>query len=193
MARPKVLPNQKNAYERLSDAFWTTLEVYPLEQISVTSISKMAKVNHNTFYYYFDNAEDMARKLLADTCPAPDAILKYIEESEGSVEADDPATLAECAKLHRTLLLIRSSHPSIHEDLREQGIRTWGQVSGVDPAELTSDDRNVVVFVIGGVLELIREQKLSEGMDLRTFLTQPAGIIARQMLNTVKDKYTKAR
>ena len=50
MARPKVLPNQKNAYERLSDAFWITLEDYPLEQISVTSISKMAKVNHNTFY-----------------------------------------------------------------------------------------------------------------------------------------------
>ena len=38
MARPKVLPNHKNAYERLSDAFWTTLEDYPLEQISVTSI-----------------------------------------------------------------------------------------------------------------------------------------------------------
>lgn len=57
MARPRSNENMPTAPQRLASAFWEMLVEMPFSQITVSSLSARAHVNHNTFYYYFDSME----------------------------------------------------------------------------------------------------------------------------------------
>ena len=60
MARPKANTNERTALERIEDTFWQLLSEKNYEKITISELSKKAKVNHNLIYYYFDNIDDMA-------------------------------------------------------------------------------------------------------------------------------------
>ncbi len=62
MARPKANQPGPSAKERLEQAFWDSLHEMPYDALTVSGISKRAKVNHNTFYYYYENIDDMAKQ-----------------------------------------------------------------------------------------------------------------------------------
>lgn len=62
MARPKANQPGPSAKERLEQAFWDSLHERPYDALTVSGISKRAKVNHNTFYYYYENIDDMAEQ-----------------------------------------------------------------------------------------------------------------------------------
>lgn len=62
MARPKANQPGPSAKERLEQAFWDSLHEMPYSSLTVSGISKRAQVNHNTFYYYYENIDDMAEQ-----------------------------------------------------------------------------------------------------------------------------------
>lgn len=62
MARPKANQPGPTAQERLEQAFWDSLHEMPYDSLTVSGISKRAQVNHNTFYYYYENIDDMAEQ-----------------------------------------------------------------------------------------------------------------------------------
>ena len=63
MARPKRNLGEKNALERIEDAFWEMLSNGSYSKITISSLAQHSKVNHNTIYYHFENIDDMAIKL----------------------------------------------------------------------------------------------------------------------------------
>ncbi|MCR5732136.1 MAG: TetR/AcrR family transcriptional regulator [Sphaerochaetaceae bacterium] len=60
MARPKKVDSGK-ALERLEDSFWKLLEENQYQMITIKLLTSEAKINHNSFYYYFSNIDEMAR------------------------------------------------------------------------------------------------------------------------------------
>lgn len=62
MARPKANQPGPSAKERLEQAFWDSLHELSYDSLTVSGISKRARVNHNTFYYYYENIDDMAEQ-----------------------------------------------------------------------------------------------------------------------------------
>ncbi|MGI6105543.1 MAG: TetR/AcrR family transcriptional regulator [Raoultibacter sp.] len=64
MARPRKDEHTPDACQRLSDAFWDLLETHQLNEITVGLLSSTAGVNRGTFYYHFDDINDMIDKLL---------------------------------------------------------------------------------------------------------------------------------
>lgn len=77
MGRPPKEEEGK-ARQALIDAFWKLLAEDDYTQLSIRSLSNRAHVNHNTFYRYFENIDDLARKAFEEVVPkhAPDFLRK---------------------------------------------------------------------------------------------------------------------
>lgn len=69
MARPRKDEAGPSAYERMTAAFWSLLEEKPYSAVTVKRITQRAGVNHNTFYYHFENIDDMAVKMFENVIP----------------------------------------------------------------------------------------------------------------------------
>ena len=77
MPRPRYETGEKTARERLEDAFWECLAEKPFEKITVADVTKLAAVNRNTFYYHYEDMNDLARTVAAETALEPE-LVKYI-------------------------------------------------------------------------------------------------------------------
>ncbi len=66
MARPHYEEGQKQAKEVLEETFWNMLETMPYEKITVRELTKQAGVNINTFYYHFENMENLVKEAIND-------------------------------------------------------------------------------------------------------------------------------
>ena len=54
----------------MREVFWELLEEKPYSAITVKLITQRAGVNHNTFYYHFQNIDDMAMRFFEGNVPA---------------------------------------------------------------------------------------------------------------------------
>lgn len=68
MGRPPKEEEGK-ARQALMDAFWELLAEDDYTQLSIRSLSNRAHVNHNTFYRYFENIDDLAKRRLRRSYP----------------------------------------------------------------------------------------------------------------------------
>lgn len=66
MARPKYNKNETPAKDRLDNAFWSLLKENKYQNITIKALASEAKINHNTFYYYYESIDDMAQKVFND-------------------------------------------------------------------------------------------------------------------------------
>lgn len=69
MARPKNDENSKPIRSRIEKEFWKLMEKKSLSQITVSELVKNTNCNRTTFYYYFDNVDDLAWKVIAESIP----------------------------------------------------------------------------------------------------------------------------
>lgn len=53
----------------MREVFWELLEEKPYSAITVKLITQRAGVNHNTFYYHFQNIDDMAMRFFEGNVP----------------------------------------------------------------------------------------------------------------------------
>ena len=53
----------------MREVFWELLEEKPYSAITVKLITQRAGVNHNTFYYHFQNIDDMAMRFFVGNVP----------------------------------------------------------------------------------------------------------------------------
>ena len=64
MARPKRIEGEPTARQRMEDAFWGMLADMPYHKMTSREVCKRSGVSHNSFYYHFENLDDMARQML---------------------------------------------------------------------------------------------------------------------------------
>ena len=139
MGRPPKEEEGK-ARQALIDAFWELLAEDDYTQLSIRSLSNRAHVNHNTFYRYFENIDDLARKAFEEVVPkhAPDFLRKA-----AAAEDINPFAFFNYAMFrdysHFARLFIMSDSLYLNQVM------------------LNEEERIAVSFVLGGLISGMRE------------------------------------
>ncbi len=192
MARPKKTERQTDAYERLQQAFWSELEEKPLEKITVTEVTRIAQVNHNTFYYYFDNLEDMIQKLVKEIMPSNfgelliPTLLNPTAHSNGALIVPDIES-----RFQKLCILIRRASPSIESILRNAAIQNWLGAIQIEMKDLNEEEYTYLVFLFGGLFALIKENKIVIYQDIIEIINGITGRFARTLMRTIIENHLK--
>ena len=172
MARPKRVEGEKTAYERMEDAFWDMLAEMPYHDMTGKEVRVRAGVSHNTFYYYFENMDDMARKMF-DRIVITEAPLVILSVMAGDSTIDDAKARIPQGELRikRISLLARSGSSLLTDMLRETLINAWLNTVGLEEDDLTEADRMDLTFMFGGVITLLSSD-YTDDTDLLTAFAQ---------------------
>lgn len=161
MPRPRADQQGPSAQERLEAAFWGLLAERPCADLTVAALSAHARVNHNTFYYYFANIDDMAeqlfeRNLLPDL---PRRVLgTFSTRSPGQEDTTDwPVEVSADVRAHfaRAVLFARSGSVTLTDILKRSLTSLWLEAAGVDAARLSPGQRDQLEFVFGGLVAVL--------------------------------------
>lgn len=165
MARPKKEDAGK-ARQRIIDAFWEMLAVMPYEHIGIRSLSKQAQVNPNTFYRYFENVDDLARKAFDENLmrEVPMMVLRLFSENE--MEA---FSLFEEVQgrpnVKRMFLVARSGSNFLTQMLEDTIMAFW-----LDQFEVAKEDMDEIDLIelsalVGGWLVVLRRVAQTENIE----------------------------
>lgn len=157
MPRPRYETGEKTARERLEDAFWECLAEKPFEKITVADVTKLAAVNRNTFYYHYEDMNDLARTVAAETALEPE-LVKYIftqvlQGGGSEVLKRIPGIDQRADRVY--LLAGKHSNVELRQMLRDALIGVWSKAFDVDFDELDQEGRIAVEFVLGGIMAII--------------------------------------
>lgn len=156
MARPKRIDGEKTAFERLEDAFWEMLAEMPYPKITGKEICIRAQVSHNSFYYYFDNVDDMAQKLFDRlVAPVPPAIMLSALNADVSIIESAEKIPDKEKSLSRMVLFANSGSPELTNLAKHAVIKAWLQALDIDEKDLSSEDQLDITFIFGGVFALL--------------------------------------
>ena len=153
MARPRKDQDGPSAQERIESACWELMED-PACKINVSTICKRAKVNHNTFYYHYENIDDMADQLFAHnvSTEVTRAVLMVLVDRNQAIEY--AATIHDIdMRLSHMCLMARSALTSGR--LRMHIIDMWLYLLGVEKAQLTTEEQVSLDFISHGVIGLL--------------------------------------
>ena len=157
MGRPPKEEEGK-ARQALIDAFWELLAEGDYAQLSIRALSSHAHVNHNTFYRYFENIDDLAKKAFEDIIPqhAPELIKKaaLIEDFNPVVFFGHPLFRDYS---HYARLFVMSNSPYLNQVMQNAIKRMWLNYLNVQEEDLTEEERTAIAFVLGGVISAMRE------------------------------------
>ena len=156
MARPRKDAPGPTALERMREAFWELLEEKPYSAITVKLITQRAGVNHNTFYYHFQNIDEMAVQLFEDNIPT-----RLIEVMVG-VSMGKPIDVQLIAQepgieMHyqRVRAVVRSGSPDLAKRSRDRLIGHWLQRANLVSENLSRADRARIDYIWGGITAVI--------------------------------------
>lgn len=163
MARPKKDETRPSARDRLENAFWQLLEEGPYKDITVRALTQRAQVNHNTFYYHFENIDEMALSLTSKNAPHEliETVPALIEGHEITQRLGDFAHDANLKKRFRRLqLLLRHGDAQLIELGKQRIVPQYLSVLGVDAENLSANDQARMSFVMGGMIALISNEEV---------------------------------
>ncbi|PWL78517.1 MAG: hypothetical protein DBY20_06570 [Coriobacteriia bacterium] len=169
MPRPHYKKGDDTARDKLEAAFWDALAEGSYEGISVVGLCRAAGVNKNTFYYHFDNIDELARAA-AESLVETQFIYTVIEAIRGDAQLPDYLSKSEFSmRLDRVCLLADDRAPSqLRRMLHDAILRMWSAKLGIDVDGLDLRDRTSLEFVIGGFLGIFAYRSRESGsFDLK--------------------------
>lgn len=187
MARPRNDAGGASAKERMQEAFWGLLEEKPFDQMTLAELSRKAHVNHNTFYYHYENLNDAAVKMLRENLidDFPHMMVASLEDLPRGVSTliDDPGIRLR----FKRMCLLAGPHSSawLMLRLKEAIIDLWFDAFEADKAKLTWEDEAMLTFVISGMLAVLGE--FGSEKDPRAFMFLTVTEVIQVNLKTLRD------
>lgn len=157
MGRPRK-DEEGKARQALIDAFWELLAESNYTQLSIRALSNRAHVNHNTFYRYFENIDDLAKKAFEEVVPkhTPDLLRKAVV-----VEGINPFSFFNYPMFrdyaHYARLFIMSDSLYLNQVMQDTIKRVWLDYLNVREEDLAEEERIAIAFVFGGLISAMRE------------------------------------
>jgi len=166
MARPRYNKQDLRARQKLENAFWMCLDEMPYEKMTVATLVEHAGVNRNTFYYYFDNVEDMARTVFDETVikELPTIMLNAFSSGKAFEQIDLPEDMLP--RIDKLLRVAKSDSPYLTNLLAEFIRQTWLKNLGLDYAKLNLQERIQFEFVLGGMLSGLKLMESSNYLEV---------------------------
>ena len=178
MARPQK--NSESIEIRIEAEFLELLRKHSFGSLSVSQIVANAGCNRTTFYYYYDNIEDLAEKTIKKSLPEdiPKIAMTYMSGgAEHIVLSSEILLLVE-----RLSLLIRqdgSTH--IRQLIEKSFVRLWADKFVLSSDALNDDALYALEFLASGITGIIarygypiNRDALSRSMDvINALYTEP--------------------
>lgn len=177
MARPRRDSGEKPAIERMEDAFWEMLSEMPYHEMTGKELRKRSGVSHNTFYYYFDNIDDLAAKMFDRLVTSEQSRPMLVYLCGGSAAddwADDPTALDNYSKVRS---LAGSASPLLIGMLKRTVVDAWFGNSRAVEACLSLEDRVDLEFAFGGLVAILSSDLADDNAEaLRSFAKRDIGL-----------------
>ena len=156
MGRPRYEKGDISAREKLEGAFWDALAEGPFEAISVSQLCRAARVNKNTFYYHFENLDQLAC-IATESVLDPAFVSAVIEgTAKGAIVSDFLANQELSRRLDRVCLLADdNASPRLRRMLRDAVVNAWESKLGIKADRLDLKGRASLEFVLGGFLGVL--------------------------------------
>lgn len=155
MARPKYRKSDVLATEKLSASFWKLLSTNPYSKLSISEICKDAGLIKNTFYYHYENLDDMAMSLIHASLDERFAALILCSAFNDTTTIPEDYIYRNEQFQHLCLVAGKNSHPLLISTLKESILKVWFSVLKKDESEIPKDLYIASVFAINGILSLL--------------------------------------
>ena len=147
------------------------LEKVGYSEITVRRVSQEAGTNRNSFYYHYEELEDLAKKaFLANAAGAHPLISSLVVGfRDGGAQPMRPdAGVVEHAR--RVMLCARSESPFLRGMVGELLRDAWFDELGIDESLLSTDDRVQVEFIFAGLVAVLGSAEAAESPFVMTRL-----------------------
>lgn len=185
MARPKHIEGNAGAKEALVEAFWRMLRQQPYSKITVKALSTEAKVNHNTFYYHFQDMEHLAEYAFDQAFPkdtVTDILSKLIKDD--AQQAELPYKEFEPA-FQRIKLFARPDSPELNTIVKNRVESLWLEVMGLKRESLSNSRRAMLSFLMAGGLAVVGGNEEFSLSDFQEMINGPVGKSARAIIRSL--------
>lgn len=157
MARPSYQRDEQTARERIVEAFWRMVEDGPYDKVSVRGLVRESGVNKNTFYYHFEDVEDLARQATRDVLE-PALLLELLsmmQDGTAHIQArfHNPDFAKRIARV-RTVARAKGT-PELLDKLKEAIADAWATARGFAICDLDEPQRIALEFALGGIMSVL--------------------------------------
>lgn len=185
MARPRSDQEGPSAKERIEQAFWQLLEQKPYRQITVKELTQTAQVNHNTFYYHYDNVDDLASQVvpLVFSQPTINALTESILHGgiDTTLLRDDEHIRLRYRHIR---LLLGSESPELLLPIKQNVFDCWLSILGLELEGLPAEDQAKLEFVWGGLTAAITSE---QGASFEGYMALLEGSIGAAASAVIQD------
>ena len=155
MARPKYKSDDQHAKDKLSASFWKLLSLNPYSKMSIAELCKDAGLNKNTFYYHYENLDDMAVSLIHSSLDERFAALILHSAFDANITIPVEYIHKSEQFQHLCLLTGDHSHPLLLSTLKNSILETWFSVLGIDIENIPRDLHIAAVFALNGIFAVL--------------------------------------
>lgn len=154
MARPKKNLNEKNAIERIDEAFWKELSERKYEDITIKRLTIGAGVNRNTIYYYYENIDDIAKQAFERFANSgvSDFITSFAFDFNFNSIKENTMVIQAWKK---TRLIARGDSAFLRNLFKENLIKNWCEKFGINLDQITPEDQITLNFIFSGLISVI--------------------------------------
>ena len=179
MARPKKNLNTPEARQRMIDSFWELLEQYRLDQITVSMIVSRAGCNRGTFYYHFEDIEDLMDNALEEEILSDSNIIADCLNLLSGVDVEAASDVLTEDRLQHVFLAVRQGGAEmVSKSVKSVILDMWKTILCPDGGELEPDTRLILEYTISGMLGVLsyREEMLAKGEEVHITLDLISGL-----------------
>ena len=157
MARPHYQAGEQTAREKLVQAFWECLHEMSFDKMTIATVVKRADVNRNTFYYHYQDLEELAREAVGNTALDPLFIrmllMRFVQGAGSELFEQIPDWEQRVDRV--CLLAGKHSSPELRDLLRQAVLSAWSSAIGFSLEKQDLEGRLALEFLIGGFLSVI--------------------------------------
>lgn len=166
MPRPKKSKQDEMAITKIEKAFWHLLETEEYSNITVLRISQESGTNRNSFYYHYQNIDDLAHKAfmrnasndISNTLIA--ALLSHsCSDNEQAASSIDPTVLRHSKRI---MLCARCESPYLNHLVHDLLQKIWFDAMSIKEELLSAEERVQVRFIFAGLVAVLGSQEIKD-------------------------------
>lgn len=188
MPRPKKSHTDEMATIKIENAFWDLLKTERYADITVLRVSQEAGVNRNSFYYHYQDIDDLAYQAVKhnaehEVSRAWIAGLLAAFQGKGAW----PAVTADAAILphaERIILCARSDSSYLKQLITDFLQEVWFDFFSIDKERLSTVEKLQADFVFAGLIATLGSREIQESPASMSLLVRTE--LGQAILSTIE-------
>lgn len=193
MARPRKSNKEDMATVKIEKAFWKLLETEKYGEISVLRICQESGINRNSFYYHYNDIDDLARTAFKNNAAEEISaalfsvlLSSFQDEPNQSAAHFDPSILPHSKRI---MLCAASDSPFLNQLVRDLLRQIWFDALSIDESLLTTIEKLQINFIFSGLTNILGQAEIRTSPVLMSELSQTEiGKAAIETMKTISSK-----